>query len=62
MNKKDPQAKFAAALNLCGSSSNSVQKETLLIDIWIERPGVLMPLFADYMTKEYWQNPGELPE
>lgn len=66
MNEKGAQAKVATAFGMCTMSLNDLEKETLVIDkpflVWIERPGVPMPLFADYMAKEYWQNPGELPD
>jgi hypothetical protein len=68
MNEKGAQAKAATALELKFTMAPGPYPvtETLIVDkpflVWIERPGVSMPIFADYMLKQYWSNPGELPE
>jgi serine protease inhibitor len=68
MNEKGAQAKAATALGLymMAAPGSRPVTETLIVDkpflVWIERPGVSMPIFADYMLKQYWSNPGELPE
>lgn len=68
MNEKGAQAKAATALEFGALASPFAPKpkETLIIDkpflVWIERAGVPLPIFADYMLKTYWKNPGELPE
>lgn len=65
MNEKGARAQAAFAMEMeCFSASVDLSIETLIIDkpflLWIERPEVSMPIFADYMLKKYWANPGEL--
>jgi len=64
MNEEGARAKAAAALIVATSFLGENPKERLVIDkpflVWIERPGVVLPIFAGYMTQEFWKNPGVL--
>lgn|GEM_PF-2669836 len=64
MNEKGARAKAAAGLIVATSFLEENPKERLIIDrpflVWIERPGVPLPIFAGYMTQSYWKNPGVL--
>lgn len=60
MNELGARAKSAVAIALF----RSALEEGVVIDrpfyIWIERPGVSEPIFAAYITENFWKNPGSL--
>jgi hypothetical protein len=64
MNEQGARAKAAAGLIVATSFREKDPQERLIIDkpflVWIERPGVPLPIFAGYMTQSYWKNPGAL--
>lgn len=64
MNEKGARVKSAAAVGAIRSVSVRIPLMLYVIDkpflMWIERPGLSLPLFAGYITKENWKNPGTL--
>jgi serine protease inhibitor len=62
MNEEGARAKTATALAVRAAAS---ALEHIVVDddflLWIERPGVAVPLFAGYLVKhDAWRDPGSL--
>jgi len=69
MNDIGAQAKAAVAIELMKSMAPSLKKpvkEPLIVNqpflLWIERPGMPLPIFAAYLQYKYWSNPGSLED
>jgi len=62
MNEIGAQAKAAVAIAIRElSSAHSAPQNPLIVNqpflLWIERPGMPLPLFAAYLTQEHWAAP-----
>jgi hypothetical protein len=69
MNETGAQSKAAVAIEICETMSMYPSpppppKEPLIVNqpflLWIERPGMPLPIFAAYLEQKYWADPGSL--
>lgn len=65
MNDFGARAKAAVAMEL-GEMAMLRSKEPLIVNqpflLWIERPGMPLPIFAAYLEQKYWSDPGSIEE
>jgi hypothetical protein len=66
MNEVGARAKAAFAIGMCGSAPCVRPKEPLIVNqpflLWIERPGMPLPIFAAYLEQKYWSDPGSIED
>jgi hypothetical protein len=65
MNEFGARAKAAVAIELMKSVAPSPNSKVSLVVnqpflLWIERPGMPLPIFAAYLPQKYWADPGSL--
>lgn len=64
MNEIGARAKAAVSIEILRSAPPSLIVKPLIINqpflLWIERPGMPLPIFAEYLQQEYWSNPVSL--